>query len=247
MDLSTILRNAKARKYKSKAEFAADLDLIWKNCFEYNSQEVSLQLVLQLGMLSQKKNESKSHPLRAAARFMKQKADHHLEYLADRAERNKQLQSFLPSATGTASPSLSAIGHSALGGSGLTILLGSRLRDEGLGGDEDAAGESDDAFGEGDAEGEVDREGNDVLDVRSQDFREGGAETRGERGETPSEEQQKTVSIVPCSFSFFFLPGRGKDERGRGTSVASSSRMNGRPNGTNRRSVRRQLYKGLIG
>lgn len=62
MDLSTILRNAKARKYKSKAEFAADLDLIWKNCFEYNSQEVSLQLVLQLGMLSQKKmNQSHIH------------------------------------------------------------------------------------------------------------------------------------------------------------------------------------------
>ncbi|OXG85835.1 transcriptional activator SPT7 [Cryptococcus neoformans Gb118] len=196
MDLSTILRNAKARKYKNKAEFAADLDLIWKNCFEYNSQE--------------------SHPLRTAARFMKQKADHHLEYLADRTERNKQLQSLLPSATGTASPSLSAIGPAGLGGgSGLAVVLGSRLRDEGLGGDEDAAGESDDAFGEGDAEGDVDREGNDVVDVASQDFRQGGAETRGERGETPS---------------------RGKDGRGRGTSVASSSRMNGRMNGINRRS-----------
>lgn len=46
MDLSTILRNAKARKYKNKAEFAADLDLIWTNCFEYNSQEVSPAYIL---------------------------------------------------------------------------------------------------------------------------------------------------------------------------------------------------------
>lgn len=173
---------------------------------------------------------------------MKQKADHHLEYLADRTERNKQLQSLLPSATGTASPSLSAIGPAGLGGgSGLAVVLGSRLRDEGLGGDEDAAGESDDAFGEGDAEGDVDREGNDILDVASQDFRQGGAETRGERGETPSEEKKKLIfSIVPCSYFFSFLclcPGRGKDGRGRGTSVASSSRMNGRMNGINRRSV----------
>lgn len=159
--------------------------------------------------LKQKKKK-KSHPLRTAARFMKQKADHHLEYLADRTERNKQLQSLLPSATGTASPSLSAIGPAGLGGgSGLAVVLGSRLRDEGLGGDEDAAGESDDAFGEGDdAEGDVDREGNDVLDVASQDFHQGGAETRGERGETPSEEKQKKTNIFNCAmliFSFLFF------------------------------------------
>ncbi|WVQ87371.1 hypothetical protein IAS59_001095 [Cryptococcus gattii] len=200
MDLSTILRNAKARKYKNKAEFAADLDLIWKNCFEYNSQE--------------------SHPLRAAAQFMKQKADHHLEYLADRTERNKQLQSLLPSATGTASPSLSSV---AGPGAAPAVVLGSRLRDDasggggGLGGDdEDAAGESDDAFGEGEPVGvgddadaaADDRDGNDFLDVASQGFREGGAETRGERG----------------------TPG------GRGASVPLSSRLNGQVNGINRRS-----------
>lgn len=51
MDLSTILRNAKARKYKNKAEFAADLDLIWKNCFEYNSQEVS-RVVLNYSLVT---------------------------------------------------------------------------------------------------------------------------------------------------------------------------------------------------
>lgn len=151
------------------------------------------------------KKKKQSHPLRTAARFMKQKADHHLEYLADRTERNKQLQSLLPSATGTASPSLSAIGPAGLGGgSGLAVVLGSRLRDEGLGGDEDAAGESDDAFGEGDAEGDVDREGNDILDVASQDFRQGGAETRGERGETPSEEKKKT-NIFNCAMLIFLF------------------------------------------
>ncbi|KIR39329.1 transcriptional activator SPT7 [Cryptococcus deuterogattii 99/473] len=152
---------------------------------------------------------------------MKQKADHHLEYLADRTERNKQLQSLLPSATGTASPSLSSVAGPGLGPAPAAVALGSRLRDDasggGLGGDdEDAAGESDDAFGEGDAEGEpvVDRDANDFLHVASQGFREGGAETKGER-ETP-----------------------GKDgRRRRGTSVASSSsRLNGHVNGINRRS-----------
>ena len=40
MDLYTILRNVKAHKYKSKAGFAADLDLIWDNCFHYNTVTV---------------------------------------------------------------------------------------------------------------------------------------------------------------------------------------------------------------
>jgi len=40
MDLGTMLKNVKARKYKSKQEFAADLGLIWKNCFKYNSGPV---------------------------------------------------------------------------------------------------------------------------------------------------------------------------------------------------------------
>lgn len=147
---------------------------------------------------------------------MKQKADHHLEYLADRTERSKQLQSLLPSATGTASPSLSSV---AGPGAAPAVVLGSRLRDDasggggGLGGDdEDAAGESDDAFGEGEpvVVAADDRDGNDFLDVASQGFREGGAETRGERG----------------------TPG------GRGASVPLSSRLNGQVNGINRRSVR---------
>ncbi len=37
MDLSTVLRNVRAHKYKNKAEFASDLDLIWDNCYHYNT------------------------------------------------------------------------------------------------------------------------------------------------------------------------------------------------------------------
>ncbi|ORX39969.1 hypothetical protein BD324DRAFT_648586 [Kockovaella imperatae] len=69
MDLSTMLRNIKGHKYKSKAEFAADLNLIWDNCALYNHE---------------------GHPIRIGARFMKQKADHHLEFLADKNEAPQQ-------------------------------------------------------------------------------------------------------------------------------------------------------------
>lgn len=44
MDLSTMLRNVKASRYKNKADFVADLDLIWANCLFYNAQEVSITL-----------------------------------------------------------------------------------------------------------------------------------------------------------------------------------------------------------
>lgn len=40
MDLSTVLRNVKSHKYKDKAEFANDLDQIWKNCLTYNTTAV---------------------------------------------------------------------------------------------------------------------------------------------------------------------------------------------------------------
>ncbi|TYJ55382.1 hypothetical protein B9479_003885 [Cryptococcus floricola] len=181
------VQSVKARKYKNKAEFAADLGLIWKNCHEYNSQE--------------------THPLRSAAKFMKQKADHHLEYLADRAERTKHLQTLLPpsSASTPAGPS-GSLGVSGAAGS-------SRLREGStMGGDEDAAGESDDALGEGDdADGEVDASITDGEAKEEAGFREGGAE-RGEGGEAP---------------------GRGEDGQSRGVSVASSSRA-GQVNGLKR-------------
>ncbi|KAG5456108.1 MAG: hypothetical protein BJ554DRAFT_4247 [Olpidium bornovanus] len=40
MDLGTVARNLKNFKYKSKAEFADDLFLIYRNCFEYNTHPV---------------------------------------------------------------------------------------------------------------------------------------------------------------------------------------------------------------
>ncbi|OCF45433.1 hypothetical protein I317_00679 [Kwoniella heveanensis CBS 569] len=129
MDLTTILRNVKARKYKSKADFESDLNLIWSNCFEYNSQE--------------------THPIRAAARFMKQKADHHLEFLLDKNERAvNPLQSLL-SQFSVGSP----LPGPSIGGS-QSQRSPSRFGEGVAGGEEDAAGESDDAQGEdGDAEG----------------------------------------------------------------------------------------------
>lgn len=41
MDLGTMLRNVKNGRYKSKAQFTRDLDLIWDNCLTYNSEPVS--------------------------------------------------------------------------------------------------------------------------------------------------------------------------------------------------------------
>ncbi|WVQ98831.1 hypothetical protein IAU59_005962 [Kwoniella sp. CBS 9459] len=150
MDLTTVLRNVKARKYKSKADFESDLNLIWSNCFEYNSQE--------------------THPIRAAARFMKQKADHHLEFLLDKNERAANpLQSLLSHISiGSPLPGPSIVGSQSQ-------RSPSRLGEGVAGGDEDAAGESDDAQGEdGDVEGFF-REGGSGKDG-------GGEGSRSKRG-----------------------------------------------------------------
>jgi transcriptional activator SPT7 len=40
MDLQTMLKKVKQKQYKSKREFADDLQLIWDNCFKYNNGEV---------------------------------------------------------------------------------------------------------------------------------------------------------------------------------------------------------------
>jgi transcriptional activator SPT7 len=45
MDLWTMSKNVKAHKYKNKAEFQADLDQIWENCFIYNTEASGLDLV----------------------------------------------------------------------------------------------------------------------------------------------------------------------------------------------------------
>ncbi|WVR05165.1 hypothetical protein IAU60_002177 [Kwoniella sp. DSM 27419] len=158
MDLTTILKNVKGRKYKTKDELARDLNLIWDNCYEYNSSD--------------------SHPLRAAARLLKQKADYHLGLIKDKNERQfNPLQSLLSHAS---------VG-SPLPGAGLPRSP-SRNGDGLAGADEDAAGESDDAQGE-DGEGE----GEDTAGAANGP--EGGEASRSKRGQ----------------------------------SVASTSRMNGRP------------------
>lgn len=41
MDLQTMLRKVKTKSYKNKLEFSDDLNLIWDNCFRYNSTPVS--------------------------------------------------------------------------------------------------------------------------------------------------------------------------------------------------------------
>ncbi|WRT67212.1 uncharacterized protein IL334_004178 [Kwoniella shivajii] len=152
MDLTTILRNVKSRKYKNKGEFAADITLIWTNCYEYNSQE--------------------THPLRAAARYMKQKADHHLEFLIDKNEKPvNPLHALLPQGiNGSPAPGLGTLTRGS--GEGVT------------GGDEDAAGESDDGQGE------------------DQDFRDGGGTKDGgtSKGtESRAQRNRRDTSVASTS------------------------------------------------
>ncbi|KAG1726945.1 Bromodomain-containing protein, partial [Suillus paluster] len=67
MDLQSMLKKVKSKQYKSKREFADDLDLIWSNCFTYNATE--------------------DHPLRHCAMRLKKKADRLLQNITDRKER----------------------------------------------------------------------------------------------------------------------------------------------------------------
>jgi transcriptional activator SPT7 len=55
MDLGTMTKKLKTLTYKSKAEFVADLDLIWSNCLKYNADI--------------------SHPLRRNANSMRKEAE----------------------------------------------------------------------------------------------------------------------------------------------------------------------------
>lgn len=41
MDLGTILKKVKAQAYKDKKAFKTDLEMIWDNCFMYNTLAVS--------------------------------------------------------------------------------------------------------------------------------------------------------------------------------------------------------------
>src|ERR1700733_7830948 len=55
MDLGTMTKKLKTLSYKSKAEFVADLDLIWSNCLKYNADL--------------------AHPLRRNANSMRKEAE----------------------------------------------------------------------------------------------------------------------------------------------------------------------------
>ncbi|KIY51471.1 hypothetical protein FISHEDRAFT_36889, partial [Fistulina hepatica ATCC 64428] len=87
MDLSTMTRKVKNKQYKSKREFQDDLDLIWSNCFTYNSSD--------------------NHPLRQCASRLRAKAECLLRYVTDRKDRANppipsQLSSDAPSSNGIA-------------------------------------------------------------------------------------------------------------------------------------------------
>lgn len=63
MDLGTILKKVKAQAYKDKKAFKADLELIWDNCFIYNTLA--------------------EHPLRRSATILRNRANHLLEFVTD--------------------------------------------------------------------------------------------------------------------------------------------------------------------
>ncbi|KAG8948806.1 Transcriptional activator spt7 [Tulasnella sp. 424] len=67
MDLGSMTKNVKSGKYKNKADFASDLNLIWDNCLTYNSRP--------------------DHPIRRQALYMRKKADHILQRITDKNER----------------------------------------------------------------------------------------------------------------------------------------------------------------
>ncbi|KAG9050026.1 Transcriptional activator spt7 [Tulasnella sp. UAMH 9824] len=67
MDLGSMSKNIKSGKYKNKADFANDLNLIWDNCLTYNSRP--------------------DHPIRRQALYMRKKADHILQRITDKNER----------------------------------------------------------------------------------------------------------------------------------------------------------------
>ena len=40
MDLATMSKKVRTKQYRNKAEFVADLNLIWDNCLTYNAHPV---------------------------------------------------------------------------------------------------------------------------------------------------------------------------------------------------------------
>ncbi|PKI85861.1 Transcriptional activator spt7 [Malassezia vespertilionis] len=79
MDLGTMQKKLKSGQYKNKAQFSADLDLIWNNCLVYNA--------------------SPQHPLRRNATFMRKKSNHLLEFLSEKNDTKDLLSHWHPPST----------------------------------------------------------------------------------------------------------------------------------------------------
>lgn len=63
MDLGAVLKKVKSGQYKAKGQFIEDLELIWSNCFTYNSFA--------------------THPLRTAADSLRNKANNLLKFVSE--------------------------------------------------------------------------------------------------------------------------------------------------------------------
>lgn len=88
MDLGTVLKKVKASQYKDKAAFKADLDLIWDNCYTYNTLPVSVctkyhPAVDRVDTVRTDAIPFQSHPLRKSAGILRNRADHLLEFVTD--------------------------------------------------------------------------------------------------------------------------------------------------------------------
>ena len=82
-----MLKKVKQKSYKSKREFKDDLDLIWSNCFTYNSTEVRSLRTLRRPTAGSLTRTAKNHPLRQCATRLQAKAEKLLENITDRKER----------------------------------------------------------------------------------------------------------------------------------------------------------------
>ena len=82
-------KKLRSGQYKTKNQFAHDLNLIWDNCLVYNA--------------------SPTHPLRRNATFMRRKANHLLEFLSDKHESKDLLAQWqLSSSTTSNMPRMSS-------------------------------------------------------------------------------------------------------------------------------------------
>lgn len=63
MDFQTMLKKVKQKQYKSKREFAEDLELIWNNCFTYNTGDVRANLFVCGSLLYSRTIEPSTSPL----------------------------------------------------------------------------------------------------------------------------------------------------------------------------------------